>query len=322
MAALGEEEIIALLGSAGCARPDVCLGIGDDGAVLQPRPGYQLVSVLDTLNEGVHFPAGLPAASVAHRALAANLSDLAAMGSEPAWATLALSLPYADADWVTDFAQGFGALAERHQLALIGGDTVRGPLAVTVQLTGYVEQGRAMRRDGAGSGDRIVISGVPGEAAAGLARMGATDPGSDALRQRFLWPEPRVALGRSLAGLATAAIDVSDGLVTDLTRLTRASGIGARLELDKLPVSEVARRELGGAQARRLALVGGDDYELCFTVCPDDVERLPDLASEHGCRLTDIGEITVRTGCVFLEAGREIEPDLDGSWQHFPEGND
>ena len=320
MAGLGEEEIIARLSRVAGARADVSFGIGDDGAVLQPPADRQLVSVMDTFNEGVHFPAGLSAASIAHRALAANLSDLAAMGAEPAWASLALSLPRADTSWVTSFVEGFAALARRYRLALIGGDTVRGPLALTVQLTGFIEPGAALRRDGARRGDRIVVSGVPGEAAAGLARLDAHDEDSDSLRQRFLWPQARIALGRSLVGLATAAIDISDGLVIDLNRLTRASGVGAVVDLDSLPVSAAARRVLPRDDARRLALVGGDDYELCFTVAADDVERLPELSRAHRCPVSVIGRITAARDLVFLESGHEVTPDLGGVWRHFDEG--
>jgi thiamine-monophosphate kinase len=257
---------------AGSARPDVLLGIGDDGAILRPPAGHDLVAVTDTIIEGVHFPVGCPAASVGHRALAVNLSDVASMGAAPAWALLSLTLPQADEAWLASFASGFGRLAREHHVALAGGDTTGGALAVTVQVLGFVPAGGGLRRAGGAAGDWIFVSGTPGDAAAGLAmEMGAAGPGGldEAwLRDRFLFPAPRVALGGLLRGLASACIDVSDGLLGDLGKLAAASGCGAEVDVTRLPLSPALIRLLGAEKALERALAGGDDYELCFTV-PD-----------------------------------------------------
>ena len=257
---------------AGARREDVLLGVGDDGAILRPPPGHDLVAVADTIIEGMHFPVGSPPAAVGHRALAVNLSDVAAMGATPAWALLSLSLPQADEEWLQAFATGLGRLAQEHGVALVGGDTTGGALVVNVQLLGFVPTGSGLRRAGGTPGDWIFVSGTPGDAAAGLAiEMGTAGPGGldEAwLRDRFLYPTPRVALGGLLRGLASACIDVSDGLVGDLGKLAAASGCGAELDVTRLPLSPALIRTLGAEQALERALSGGDDYELCFTV-PD-----------------------------------------------------
>lgn len=255
---------------AGATRSDVVLGIGDDGALLRPPPGHDLVAVTDTIIEGVHFPVGSPPRSIGHRALAVNLSDVAAMGARPAWALLSMTLPQADEAWLREFAGSFGQLAREHGVALVGGDTTGGALALTVQVLGFVPTGHGLRRSGAAPGDFIFVSGTPGDAAAGLAlEMGATGPGGldEAwLRDRFLYPAPRVGLGQVIAPLASACIDVSDGLFGDLAKLAAASGCGAELDVTRLPLSPALIRTLGNEQALERALGGGDDYELCFTI--------------------------------------------------------
>src|ERR1700742_2249696 len=202
---------------AGAMRHDVQLGVGDDAALLQSPRGAQLVAAIDTLNEGVHFPHGSPPASVGHRVLAVNLSDLAAMGARPAWALLALTLPKIDEDWLSEFAAGFSELARAHDVALVGGDTTSGPLTATVQMLGHVPRAQALLRSGARPGDLVFVSGTPGDAAGGLAvEQGRLQGAADVtayLRKRFLYPTPRMALGKSLRGFASGCIDVSDGLL-------------------------------------------------------------------------------------------------------------
>src|SRR2546429_5891384 len=211
----------------GAQRPDVLAGIGDDAALLTVAPDAELVAATDTLVAGVHFPHQSPPASIGHRALAVNLSDLAAMGARPAWALLALTLPDADEGWLAQFAAGFGALARAHEVALVGGDTTRGPLCVTVQLLGHVPRGEALRRCGGRAGDALFVSGTPGDAAAGLAleqgRLHASPEALAYLRERFLRPTPRIALGERLRRHASACIDVSDGLLGDAGKLADRS---------------------------------------------------------------------------------------------------
>ena len=276
-------------------RGDVVLGIGDDGAILRPEPGYELVVAMDTIAQGTHFPPGIPAAAIGHRCLAVNLSDLAAMAAEPLWCTLALSLPRADATWVREFAAGLFSLADRFAVSLIGGDTVRGPLGATVTVLGRVRPGTAVRRSGARPGDGVWVTGHPGDAVAGrlLLADGRSDPAAEALRHRFLYPEPRVREGRMLAGLATAMLDVSDGLDDDLRKLLKASGVGADLDAGALPLS-AELRGVRGAQAVECALTGGDDYELAFTMSASGDARLRELAADWPVPVTRVG--TVVTG--------------------------
>lgn len=300
---LGEFAIIdRFFRDAGLVREDVVLGIGDDGAILRPPAGFDLIAVSDTLVEGVHFPAGAAPRSIGHRALAVNLSDIAAMGAEPAWSLLALTLPRIEESWLAEFTIGFATLAREHGVALVGGDTTRGPLTLGVQVMGFVPEGRGLRRTGGRPGDLLCVSGTPGDAAAGLASLrraaGTTCDSPDAaerqLRARFEYPTPRLALGRALRDVASACIDVSDGLAGDLDKLAVASGCTAVLDLDRLPRSAAlqSRVQTGGLSAQdalRLALAGGDDYELAFAVPPARRAALePWLA--HG-EVTLIGEL-------------------------------
>jgi thiamine-monophosphate kinase len=293
----------------------VLLGVGDDAALLAPRAGEVLAAATDTLVEGIHFPSGSPPRSIGHRALAVNLSDLAAMGAEPRWALLALTLPALDERWLDGFAAGFAELAARSGCALVGGDTTRGPLAVTVTVLGAVPAGGALRRAGARVGDALCVSGTLGDGAGGLrAAQGDLPPGaaSDALRARFELPEPRLALGRALRGVAHACIDVSDGLVADLGHLLSASGVGATVEVDALPTSD-ALRAVCAAQARELALTGGDDYELAFACAPEALAAL----GAAGVALTRIGTVEAAPGLRLVDgAGRPVTV-ARGGHDHF-----
>ncbi len=290
----GEFELIErFFAQLGTARDDVRLGVGDDGAVLVPRPGAELVFALDTIVGGVHFPDGTDARFVGHRALAVNLSDLAAMGAEPAWALLGLTLPAADPHWLGGFSAGLDSLARRFAVAVVGGDTTRGPLAATVALAGNVPPGMALRRTGARAGDDVWISGTPGDAAAGLAilqgRLQGQGRARDALLHRFHLPEPRVALGVALRGIASACIDVSDGLAGDLGKLCAASGVGADIDGAALPLSAGLCSVAGPSERLRCALAGGDDLELLFTAPVAQRARLSAL--DAGVMLSRIGTV-------------------------------
>jgi thiamine-monophosphate kinase len=302
-------------------RGDVELGIGDDAALLRVPERMQLVAALDTMVEGRHFPAGSPPRSIGHRALAVNLSDLAAMGADPAWCLLSLTLPEAREDFLSDFAAGLLELAAAHNVALVGGDTTAGPLAIAVQALGFVDTGTAMRRSGAAAGDLLFVSGTPGDAAAGLRlAMDGTPPSLDArhrtaLLDRFHFPEPRVALGRALRGIASACIDVSDGLAADAGKLADASGCAALIELERLPLS-AALAAFAGEHARQLALSGGDDYELCFTVPAARVPQLAARLADVKCTATCIGRLEPGSGVMLIADGRRSDQGYTG-YDHF-----
>lgn len=304
----------------GAARSDVVAGVGDDAALLLPSPDSELVAATDTLVAGVHFPEGSPPASIGHRALAVNLSDLAAMGARPAWALLALTLPAAEDAWLAEFAAGLGALARAHRVALVGGDTTRGPLTVTVQLLGHVPRGSALRRSGGRAGDALFVSGTPGDAAAGLAleqgRLTAPPDALTYLRERFLLPTPRMALGERLRGFASACIDVSDGLLGDAGKLAHASGTGLEISFDALPVSELLARAVGEDEARTLALRGGDDYELLFTVHPEKLDALLAELPPERWGYSRIGSLRAAPGAVVLRDGIVMQFSHSG-YQHF-----
>ncbi|MGO1071112.1 thiamine-phosphate kinase [Lysobacter sp. CA199] len=278
-----EFDLIARIRARAATREDVVLGIGDDAALLQPAAGRQLVVATDTLNADVHFARDAAAANIGWKSLAANLSDLAAMGAEPAWCTLSLSLPAQSGDglqaFVDGFLDGFLELAAQHRVALVGGDTTRGPLSVCVTAMGFIEPGWALRRDAAQVDDEIWITGTLGDAAAALALAGvapycenevgrnAGDARTEAARlfERLHRPTPRVAAGRALRGLVRAGIDISDGLLADLGHVCAASGVAACIEVDALPASTALAAACAGDSRRILQLSGGDDYELCFT---------------------------------------------------------
>jgi len=302
----------------GARREDVALGVGDDAAVLVPPAGEQLVACIDTLVEGVHFPRGCEPRSVGHRALAVNLSDLAAMGARPAWALLALTLPAVDESWLERFAAGLGELAREHGVALVGGDTTAGPLCITVQALGFVPAGAALTRTGGRPGDAVFVSGTPGDAAAGLlleqGRLKADEAENDALRQRFLYPAPRLALGQRLRGLASACIDVSDGLLADCGKLAAASGCGVVIDCEALPLSAALRTAT--PEAATLALTGGDDYELAFAVPQSRVPALLAAAPPARWGYQRIGELVHEPGAVARRAGAVL-PVASAGYDHF-----
>ncbi|WP_457319413.1 thiamine-phosphate kinase [Stenotrophomonas sp. P5_B8] len=317
---LAEFALIDRIRARTRARADVVLGIGDDAALLQPRASEQLVVTADTLNSGVHFPTETPAFEIGWKTLAVNLSDLASMGARPAWCTLAMSLPSTEPEWIDAFADGFFALADEHDIVLIGGDTTRGPLSLSVTAMGQVSAGHALRRDAARVGDDIWVSGTLGDAAGALrlwqqgrldVAVVSDDPDLEALRQRLLCPVPRVKLGQRLRAYAHAAVDISDGLLADLGHIAARSEVAARLEVDTLPMSSALRNALGRDDARDCALRGGDDYELCFTAAADQRDALHALAEALALPLTRIGRITTGQGV----HGDDL-PNADG-YEHF-----
>lgn len=268
---------------------DVRTGIGDDAAVVRVPNDQELVLTMDTLIEGVHFPAVTAAADIGWKALAVNLSDLAAMGAVPRWVTLSLTLSEIDTDWLENFSSGFFELAAQYDIALIGGDLTRGGLAITVQAHGVVPAGQALTRCGAHSGDLIFVSGYLGDAGFALSADYAQQ--NDYFRQRLNRPRPRLALGQALRGLASSAIDISDGLAGDLQHILSASNCGARVDMEKLPISAELAAAVDGESARHLAVTAGDDYELCFTVSPHNAVHLDHLSQELAVPLTAIGTI-------------------------------
>ena len=305
----------------GASRADVRLGVGDDAALLECPAGTELVAAVDTLVAGVHFPHGSPASSVGHRALAVNLSDVAAMGARPAWALLALTLPEVDERWLGDFAAGLSALARDHGVALVGGDTTSGPLCITLQILGHVPAGAALLRSGGAPGDVLFVSGTPGDAAAGLAiEQGRLQAGADApyLRERFLYPTPRLALGERLRGLASGCIDVSDGLLADAGKLAHRSGCGVEIAYADVPLSAALARAAGEERARELALTGGDDYELCFSVRPHEVPRLLGELPPQRWGYQRIGTLRADPGAEVVRAGSVLRFPRAG-YEHFPQ---
>ena len=305
-------------------RDDVRIGIGDDAAVLAPPPGKELAVAIDTLVEGVHFPPGTAPADIGWKALAVNLSDLAAMGASPAWALLALTLPSADAAFVEGFAEGFAKLAQPHRLALVGGDTTRGPLTISVAVHGFVPPGQALTRAGARVGDAVLVTGTLGDAAAGLHALQhppRDDDGRAGLRgfliERLNRPTPRLAVGTALRGQATACVDVSDGLLADLGHICAASGVAAEIEAALLPRSSALLELYDDTTALHFALSGGDDYELCFTVPAARVAELQAGLARLGCGATKIGRIVEGEGVRVRAAdGSWLATDRPG-WEHF-----
>ena len=289
------------------------LGVGDDAALVQPGHGMELAVSTDLLIEGRHFRAGSDARRLGHKALAVNLSDLAAMGATPRWATLALALPAADDAWLTAFAEGFYALAARFGVDLVGGDTTRGPtLAIGVTILGEVPAGRALRRAGAAPGDDVWVSGELGGAAYALAH-----PKAAAAARRLDEPEPRVALGARLLGIASAAIDVSDGFAQDLGHILESSGVGAVVGLEALPSAPELKRIHDKKQKTRMMLSGGDDYELVFTAPAKHRETLAALAKELALPLTRVGAIEKGNPVLSIVDRHKKPVPVEPGFDHF-----
>lgn len=303
-------------------RDDVALGIGDDAALLQPPRGHELVVTTDTLVGGRHFPDDTDPQAVGWKALAVNLSDLAAMGAQPRWFTLALTLRMADPEWLAGFAAGLGAMAREAGVALVGGDTSQGALSITITAMGTVPAGKAVRRSGARVGDAVCVTGTLGDAALAL-RLGQGGSGAsgeahssdlESLRQRLNRPAPRVAVGSSLRGLAHAAIDLSDGLAGDLTHILEASGVGAEIRANKLPMSKSFKAQSEPETRLELQVSGGDDYELCVCL---PVKQVDVLRKRMKVPLTEIGRIVKGKDLNILDAkGKRIAIEPYG-YRHF-----
>ncbi|HTT03686.1 MAG TPA: thiamine-phosphate kinase [Steroidobacteraceae bacterium] len=329
---MDESELIRrFFAPLGARRADVSLGIGDDAALLRLPAGSELVLSTDALVEGVHFLPHAAPRSLGHRALAVNLSDIAAMGAAPSWMLLSLILPEVQQTWLSQFCAGLAPLAERHAVALVGGNLARGPLSITVELAGVVPAGQALKRQGARPGDAIYVSGTPGDAAAGRlmqareADASVRSPGvfTRALIERFEYPTPRVSLGEGLRGLASACIDVSDGLHTDARRMLTASGCAGQIDAALLPLSDplrsLARQEgWSTTQMLLLALSGGEDYELCFCAPPARESALQALAATLGERITRIGAVTAGAGISVTSSNPDLPRLLESAtFDHF-----
>jgi len=320
---LGEFDLIDryFLRPAGTGPQRAVVGNGDDCAVIAPAPGMQIALSTDTLVEGRHFLSTVDPAKLGHKALAVNLSDLAACGASPLGFTLALTLPRVDPAWLAGFSQGLLALADQHDCELIGGDTTAGPLTIGITVLGEVPAGGAVLRSGARPGHQLWVSGQPGEARLALeAFRGTLNPpldaaGFEAARARMESPTPRVALGLALRGLATAAIDVSDGLLGDLAHLLRRSRVGVQLDLQALPISPLLQTR-PAAEQLDCVLAGGDDYELLFTAPADQAPAVRQAAAQAGVAVTCIGLIDATPGLRLQQGGQDV-PNRWTSFDHF-----
>lgn len=296
------------------------LGIGDDCALLQVPEGKQLAISLDTLVEGRHFPEGADAEQIGQRALRVSLSDLAAMGAEPLWLTLGLTVPSACEDWFERFSRGLLQAAHEFGVTLVGGDTTKGPLTLSLQVHGCVAPEAALRRDGASPGDSVYVTGTLGDGAAALAvlteQVEADHASQEYLLQRFYQPRPHIKEGRLLSGLASAAIDISDGLLADLGHICKASAVSAELQLEQLPLSNALLAIASDEQKVQWPLAGGDDYRLCFTMAPQQQHRLQQLMDSKLLKATKIGEIVSGSGVHCFNRGQRLELSAKG-YNHF-----
>ena len=292
--------------------PSVVLGVGDDAAIFNQEQGYQLVTTTDTLTEGVHFSASTPAKDIAHKSLATNLSDIAAMGAKAKYFTLAIALPKIDQSWLKEFSDSLRQLSERYEVSLIGGDTTRGSLTITITMIGIVESSKALTRSGARPGDGVYVSGRIGDAGFCFWKLSNGLIPSNQELKRLNCPTPRIELGLALQNLASACIDISDGLEQDLSHILKASSVGAVIEVKKIPVSEALHVHVKDTNDWSIPLCGGDDYELCFTI-PEGKEEALKIVSES-CNVN-----ITRIGIVSESLGLQIE-GFDGprkSYQHF-----
>lgn len=322
---MNEFELIHTYFTRSCTSDHVRVGVGDDCAVIAHTEQHDWVISVDTVVEGRHFLPDTAPEHIATRALCAALSDLAAMGAEPRCCTMALTIPQADERWLQTFSQGLWRIADRFDCPLVGGDTTRGPLNLGLQVQGRVAKGQALLRSGATAGERIFVSGSLGDGAAALAWLRGEEVALDAfapyLESRFFEPEPQIVLGQQLVGLASAAIDISDGLLADLNHICQASGVDAEIDLARLPIHSGWQQCVDAETSRRWALSGGDDYQLLFTVAESKIEQLAHLQLP----IVEIGRIvahrpnreTPRVKC--FEGGAEAiarTPEADG-YQHF-----
>jgi len=313
-----EFEIIRRYFARESSGEGIRVGIGDDGAVLIPAHDRDLISVVDTLVSGIHYPETLAPADIGYRAVAVNLSDVAAMGARPRWMTLALTLVNAERAWLDGFARGLFEAADEHALALVGGDTTRGEQTViSVQIIADVDPGKAMLRAGAEEGDAIYVTGTVGDAAAGLSILQSGLPGSDDvdyLIRQFTRPVARIEAGAAIASIAHAAIDLSDGLYTDLDKLLAASGVAGSLELADIPLSSQLTNLMDEDDALRFALGGGDDYELCFTASAAE-DEIAAIRESTGVAITRLGQVLKGSGLKCTRNGDQFDYQ-DAGYRH------
>lgn len=301
--------------------PSIILGIGDDAAILAVNPCEELLVSTDTHVEHIHFPASSDPEKFSYRAFASSASDIVAMGGHARWASLALTIPNADETWLQKFASGTARALRESGANLVGGDTTSGPLTVTWSIIGTIAPDSALRRDGAKVGDSIFVSGAIGGAAGALAYgLINNDPQTDVHRQlaeRYWYPRPRYELGPKLVGIVSSCIDISDGLLADLGHIARASGCGAEVELEKLPIVPGLTELAGVQRAEFFAACGGDDYELCFTVSEQGKPRVYELAMQNDVTVTEIGRITHAPEVKVLDRNREIVEFDRVGYKHF-----
>jgi len=301
-------------------RKDVVLGIGDDCALLAPPEQQHIAITTDTLVSGVHFPESTLPRAIGHKAVAVNLSDLAAMGAEPTWISLALTLPDADENWLSEFCKGVFELCEFYNVQLIGGDTTQGPLSITITAQGLVPVDKTITRSGAKAGDWIYVTGELGDAALALQNVFGTIDIIDAFRSKLYeqleFPKPKVLAGQALRDYATSAIDISDGLIADLSHICNASNMGARINIENLPLSTMLRGTLEQDKAIELALSGGDDYELLFTVSEDNKVGMETALSNLGIETTCIGQINASNQITTVNKGKPLNLNIKG-FEHF-----
>mgnify|MGYP006137452585 CR=1 FL=1 len=301
-------------------RKDVLLGIGDDCAIVRPDERYNIAVTTDTLVSGVHFPENTEARAIGHKSIAVSLSDLAAMGAEPTWISLAITLPSANEEWLKEFCAGVFELAEYYNVQLIGGDTTQGPLSITVTAQGAIPRDKHISRAGAKAGDWIYVTGEVGDAALALQmifeRVEVEAVYKDALLSKLNYPKPRVLAGQALKEYASAAIDISDGLVADLTHICELSQVGANIVLDSLPLSQAMTDTLPTEDAAKLALTGGDDYELLFTVSEDNKVGMETTLSNLGVKATCIGQLNGSEKVTTTLDSKPVQIDIKG-FEHF-----
>jgi len=298
----------------------VCVGIGDDGAVVQPSPNHNLVISTDTLIEGVHYPLHSVVADIGYRAVAVNLSDMAAMGAKPRWMTLSLSLSEINERWLEEFSNGLHVAANEYSVTLVGGDTTRGAQQiVTIQMIGETKPKEEISRANANKGDLIFVTGTLGDAAAGLKQFSQSkEPDNQCayLVQRFFRPTARIEVGRALVGVASAAIDISDGMYADAKKILDASSLGGTLNFDKIPLSKAICEFYNQKQARDFALNGGDDYELLFTASPSKLTLIRDISKQYKLRITQVGKVHNQAGLQCTENNSPIDYH-DQGYLHF-----
>ena len=302
-------------------RDDVVLGIGDDAAILNVPKNHELIQSVDTLVAGVHFPIETSAEDIAYKALAVNLSDMAAMGAEPAWFTLAITLPDDDEIWLKMFSESLSSIAKKYNVQLVGGDTTHGPLCISVTINGFVEKGKALTRSNAQVGDKVYVSGTIGDAALALAAWQGecllTDSSVEYINRRLNRPTPQIELGLMLREYASSCIDISDGLLADLGHITQASKVGAKINFENIPLSKEFQSNLTDEELIiPLVLSGGDDYELCFTLPKEKQSDFTRAILELGIGVSCIGEIESKSGVRCFLNNKEVNIQEFG-FQHF-----